>query len=274
MNRIDELFHRKKQRILSVYFTAGYPQLTDTGMIISGLERAGADLLEIGFPFSDPVADGPVIQASSHHALTNGMNLGILFEQLREISKTSSIPKILMGYYNTVYQFQTERFVHECKDSGVDGVIIPDLPPEIYEKLYRELFEAAGIYFICLVSPQTTTERAVYLSSLSRGFIYRLSSSSTTGSDVQGSLSALPDPAIQMRNISIPSLIGFGIHDHETFEKACNHANGAIIGTAFIRHLNSLRIAKNQGLPVTDERQVLINDICKSFVDEILFGTR
>ena len=266
MNRFDELFIRKKESILSVYFTAGYPELTDTALVVSGLERAGADLIEIGFPFSDPVADGPVIQASSHQALINGMNLDVLFDQLRELRKTSTIPKIMMGYYNTVYQYQMKRFIDQCVECGIDGVIIPDLPPEIYDREYRALFKKAGVHFICLVAPQTSPERTKYLVSLSRGFIYLLSSSSTTGNNSAAGKEELSSVAhLKGQN----TLIGFGIHDHETFSRACAQANGAIIGTAFIRCLN-------EGLPElkTDEKSMIgrtgiIDGICREFVGRI-----
>ncbi len=266
MNRIDELFIRKKESILSVYFTAGYPELADTALVISGLEKAGADLIEIGFPFSDPVADGPVIQASSHQALINGMNLDILFDQLRELRKTSSIPKIMMGYYNTVYQYQMERFIDQCVECGIDGVIIPDLPPEIYEREYRTLFEKSGIHFICLVAPKTSPDRTKYLVSLSRGFIYLLSSSSTTGNNSAAGKEDLSAVAhLKGQN----TLIGFGIHDHETFEMACRQANGAIIGTAFIRHLNEgfgvLRSAEKSKIG----RASTIETLCREFVGRI-----
>jgi len=276
MNRIDQLFQQKDKSVLSVYFTAGYPELTDTGLIISGLEKAGAGLIEIGFPFSDPVADGPVIQASSHQALINGMNLDILFDQLREIRGTSSIPKILMGYFNTVYQFKVDRFIKQCVECGIDGVIVPDLPPEVYEKDYRELFETAGIHFICLVAPQTPPERAKYLASLSRGFIYLLSSSATTGTAVgEGLFLDPPHPlpplprSLRSRERGMPTLIGFGIHDHETFEMACRQANGAIIGTAFIRHLNSSLSRKGEEILTDETRQEQVDEICKSFIDQI-----
>jgi tryptophan synthase alpha chain len=262
MNRIDNLFKTKQNSVLSVYFTAGYPELNDTGLIIWGLEKAGADLIEIGFPFSDPVADGPVIQASSHRALQNGMNLDILFGQLREIREESHIPKILMGYFNTVYQYQVDRFIRECVDCGIDGVIIPDLPPEVYDREYRESFQSAGIHFICLVAPQTTPERAAWLTSLSSGFIYRLSSSSTTGSDVSQDLSVLSAGAAEPVNTHLPTLIGFGIHDHETFEIACSQANGAIIGTGFIRFLDAR--TGTQGT-----RQSQMEEVCTEFVRTI-----
>ena len=282
MNRIDELFTRKQESVLSIYFTAGYPELNDTTHLISGLEKAGADLIEIGFPFSDPVADGPVIQASSHQALENGMNLDILFEQLLSIKATSSIPKIMMGYFNTVYQYGVDRFISKCATSGVDGVIIPDLPPEVYEKEYRQSFEAAGIHTIFLVAPQTTPERAEYLQALTKGFLYQLSMSGTTGNPVVGEAQMVvgEDPSVIPQTNGMPVMIGFGIHDHATFEMACRHANGAIIGTAFIRHLATLeedgrqetrdRRHKTKDIrQETGDRGREIGEICKSFIDNI-----
>lgn len=269
MNRIDQLFKEKQKSILSVYFTAGYPELSDTGRIVAGLEQAGADLIEIGFPFSDPVADGPVIQASSHRALVNGMNLDILFDQLREIKNTSRIPKILMGYFNTVYQYGVDRFINNCTECGIDGVIIPDLPPEVYARDYQKQFETAGIHFVCLIAPQTPPERAVYLSSMSRGFIYLLSSSSTTGSNIGDGLSSLPAKGALPASGGLPTLIGFGIHDHETFEKACSRASGAIIGTAFIRFLNENPLITAQSAPSPGIRQEYFDHICKNFIDQI-----
>ncbi len=268
MNRIDQLFQNKGNNVLSVYFTAGYPELADTGLVIRGLEEAGADLVEIGFPFSDPVADGPVIQASSHRALENGMNLDILFEQLAAINHTSRIPKILMGYFNTVYQYGVEKFVMRGRESGVDGVIIPDLPPEIYESDYQKIFQTAGLHFICLVSPQTPAERTRYLAGLSRGFIYLLSSSSTTGTHV--SRDAIGRDAIgrdakycvSTGHKKLPTLIGFGIHDHRTFKMACQQASGAIIGSEFIRRLTS-------ELPLEGDRSEGILGLCRRFVGEI-----
>jgi tryptophan synthase alpha chain len=272
MNPIDKLFEQKPETVLSVYFTAGYPQLTDTSLIIAGLEKAGADLIEIGFPFSDPVADGPVIQTSSHQALLNGMNLDILFSQLFQLKESSSIPKILMGYFNTVYQFGIDRFINQCMKCGISGVIIPDLPPEVYEKDYRVQFESAGLHFICLVSPQTSSQRAEYLTSLSRGFIYQLTSSSTTGNNFpspQVGSSALNTFRTNKSVWKLPTLVGFGIHDHATFKMACRHSNGAIIGTAFIRHLSSSLGPVGKEQPDKQNRQELINNLCKEFIDRI-----
>jgi tryptophan synthase alpha chain len=260
MNRIDELFGRKGKSVLSVYFTAGYPEIGDTAAVLTGLEKAGADLVEIGFPFSDPVADGPVIQASSHQALENGMNLDILFSQLKGVKESSRIPKIMMGYFNTVYQYGVQRFIDQCVASGIAGTIIPDLPPEVYESEYKQLFETAGIHFICLAAPKTTPARLLYLSSLSRGFLYILSSSSTTGSsalEALRSLGTIESP--------LPTLIGFGIHDHETFELACTKANGAIIGTAFIRELKGS--IDNRVNPAS--REQTIHNYCMEFLRSI-----
>ena len=259
MNRIDKLFNTKDRSVLSVYFTAGYPQLEDTPYIIEALETAGADLVEIGFPFSDPVADGPVIQKSSHVALENGMNLDRLFNQLQPLKSSNSIPKILMGYYNTVYQFGVEKFIQRCCDCGMDGVIIPDLPPEVYETDYQHIFIEAGVHFICLVSPQTSPRRAAYLAGLSRGFVYLLSSSSTTG-QVLTRLSEFNDP----HRFQLPTLIGFGIHDDKSFQQACEYANGAIIGSEFIRHLSQLKDANSR-----DRRQEEIAQICRKFIEKI-----
>jgi tryptophan synthase alpha chain len=271
MNRIDELFTRRKGSVLSVFFTAGYPELHDTALILEGLQTAGADLVEIGFPFSDPVADGPVIQASSHRSLTNGMNLDILFDQLETVDKNVTLPRILMGYYNTVYQYGVEKFVERCARCGVDGAIIPDLPPEIYEKDYQALFEAAGIHFICLAAPQTPPERLRYLAGLSKGFLYLLSSSSTTGSLAGEGLSALPFPMDQIRDKEgdpLPSLIGFGIHDRASFAAACRMADGAIIGTAFIRELKEG--LDQAGNPAgREERQTAIRQVCERFIHQI-----
>ena len=260
MNQIDQLFQNKTSDILSVYFTAGFPELNDTGLIIKGLEDAGTDLVEIGFPFSDPVADGPVIQASSHRALENGMNLDILFEQLMKIRDTIRIPKILMGYFNTVYQYGVGNFIHRCKECHVSGVIIPDLPAEVYEAEYKSQFESAGIHFICLVSPQTPPDRAAWLESISRGFIYRLSMSSTTGKHLGDDFLIPLKNDDESNNISknkLPTLIGFGIHDHRTFAMACKQSNGAIIGTEFIRRLTK------------DEGRQDFGDLCRSFINEI-----
>jgi tryptophan synthase alpha chain len=238
MNRIDKLFREKKCTILSVYFTAGYPRLDSTAGIIGALAEAGADMIEIGMPFSDPVADGPVIQHSSEKALRNGMNLKLLFDQLTEIRHEVKIPLLLMGYLNPVMQFGVENFCRECTRTGIDGVILPDLPPIVYKEEYFSIFNMYNLYNIMLISPQSSVERITAIDKISRGFVYMVSSSSVTGS--KGNFS---DDQIsyfkrvgemKLRN---PVLIGFGISNHETFINAGKFARGGIIGSAFVNIL-------------------------------------
>jgi len=237
-NRITSLFEKKDEKILSIYFTAGYPELNDTLKIISQLEKSGADLVEIGMPFSDPVADGPVIQQSSEEALKNGMTIHLIFEQLKHIRKSISIPLILMGYLNPVMQYGIEDFCKKCKEIGIDGTIIPDLPLEIYESEYKEIFERNSLSNIFLVTPQTSDERIRKIDELSTGFIYMVSSSSTTG--VKGAVNEEQVSyfeRITAMNLRSKRLIGFGISDKASFEKSSCYANGAIIGSAFIKAL-------------------------------------
>lgn len=239
MSRIDDLFKRKTNNILSVYCTAGYPRLDSTVEVLKALEKNGADLIELGMPYSDPLADGPVIQASGTIAITNGMTLKVLFEQLKGMrdSVLKDIPVILMGYMNPVLQFGFEKFCAEASAVGIDGLILPDLPEYEYEKHYRDIIRKHQLDFIFLVTPETSEARIKKLDELSSGFLYAVSSSSTTGrdknmNDVTGYLQRLK--ALNLRN---PVLVGFGIKDKETFQLACTHANGAIIGTAFIKAL-------------------------------------
>jgi tryptophan synthase alpha chain len=238
MSRIKELFQTKKN-ILSIYYTAGYPGLSDTLNIAEALEQAGADLLEIGFPYSDPVADGPTIQASSKQALDQGMDLNLLFEQLKDLRSKINIPVLLMGYVNPVLQYGVENFCKSCVEVGVDGCIVPDLPMVEYEELYKPVFEENGLTNIFLVTPQTSPERIRKIDGLSNGFIYLLSSSATTGQHLQVSentesyFSRIAD--MKLNN---PTMIGFGINSKETFDKACQYANGAIIGSAFVKALD------------------------------------
>ena len=234
-NRITNLFNRKDKRILSIYFTAGYPNLNDTVTVIKELEKNGADLIEIGIPFSDPVADGPVIQRSSEIALKNGMTIHLLFEQLKEIRKSVSIPLILMGYLNPVMQYGIEDFCRKCSEIGIDGTIIPDLPLDVYEEEYKGIFQESSLCNIFLITPQTDDERIRKIDSLSNGFIYMVSSSSTTGA--KGSVDdeqITYFERIQGLKLNSGRLIGFGISDKTTFERASTYANGAIIGSAFI----------------------------------------
>ncbi|MBC7912824.1 MAG: tryptophan synthase subunit alpha [Pyrinomonadaceae bacterium] len=238
MNRIKQLFEQKKENILSIYFTAGYPSLNNTLDIAEALEKAGADFLEIGIPYSDPLADGPVIQNSSLKSIENGMTVKVLFEQLKDLRKRVSIPVLLMGYVNPILQYGVENFCSSCKEVGVDGLIAPDLPMYEYEEMYSGCFEGNGLSNIFLITPQTSDERIRKIDALSNGFIYLLSSSSTTGKDV--SLSDVTEnyfSRIRNMNLKNPTMIGFGISDNKSFLKASEYANGAIVGSAFVKLL-------------------------------------
>ncbi|MFC3196778.1 tryptophan synthase subunit alpha [Parapedobacter deserti] len=239
MNRINKLFADKgSKRLLSIYYTAGYPTLKSTLEIAEALQQAGADFLEIGFPYSDPVADGPVIQHSSEVALRNGMTLSLLFEQLSDLRKSVSIPVLLMGYLNPVLQYGIERFCQACKDVGVDGVIVPDLPLYEYEEFYLPLFEANELINIFLVTPQTSEARIRKIEELSTGFVYLLSSSATTGKNLSVTENTESYfSRIRAMRLKRPVVIGFGISNHDTFIQATDYADGAIVGTAFVRLL-------------------------------------
>lgn len=239
MNRIDTFFQQKKSQILSVYFSAGHPQLNDTAEIICQLDKAGADLIEVGIPFSDPVADGPVIQQSSLKALKNGMTVKLLFEQLEGIRSITQIPIILMGYLNPVMQYGIEKFCERCTEVGVDGLILPDLPPDLYNEQYRKLFEKHNLSNILLVPPQTSDERIRQLDEWTAGFLYVVAASSTTGAK-QGFQPYQIDffKRLEPLGLKKPRLAGFGISDRETFTEACNYLNGAIIGSAFVKTLD------------------------------------
>ncbi len=243
MNRLQQLFAKKKKNLLSIYYTAGYPNLTDTLQIAEALEETGADFMEIGFPYSDPVADGPTIQASSKQALDSGMTLEILFEQLKDLRKTVNIPILLMGYVNVVLQYGVENFCKKCKEIGVDGCIIPDLPMYEYEELYQEYFAENGLSNIFLVTPQTSDDRIRKIDGLSNAFIYLLSSAATTGKDLDVSVQARTYFArIKAMELNNPIMIGFGISDRKTFDSANEYANGAIIGSAFVKSLDKNRL--------------------------------
>ncbi|HLS95388.1 MAG TPA: tryptophan synthase subunit alpha [Sphingobacterium sp.] len=236
---MQDIFNNQKEdKLLSIYFTAGYPSIDSTIDIAERLERAGADFLEIGFPYSDPVADGPAIQHSSEQALKNGMTLGVLFEQLKTLRERVSIPVFLMGYFNPVLQYGVENFCRDCHEAGIQGAIIPDLPMYEYEELYQEIFRKYQISNVFLVTPQTSEERIHKIDGLSDSFIYLLSSNATTGKQLAVDNQAehyfqrLKD--MQLRN---PLVIGFGIADHQTFRKATHYAKGAIIGSAFVKIL-------------------------------------
>jgi tryptophan synthase alpha chain len=239
MNRINYLFEQKKNRILSIYFTAGFPQLNDTATIIKLIEEAGADMIEIGMPFSDPLADGPVIQDSDTIALKNGMSLKLLFDQLNDIRKQVKIPLILMGYLNPVFKFGFEEFCNKCSQVGVDGLILPDLPIDEYLEKYKSIMDKYNLCNIFLITPQTAEKRIKKIDSISNAFIYVVSSFSTTGSGKGLEQSQKYFERISKMKLKNPSIVGFGIKDKATFDNACNYANGAIIGTAFIKVLEA-----------------------------------
>jgi len=237
-NRIDKLFSEKGARILSIYITAGYPELHDTVRLLRALQENGVDMVEIGMPFSDPLADGPVIQQSSQQALQNGMSLDLLFRQLGQVRESISIPLVLMGYLNPVLQMGMERFLGKCRDAGIDGVIIPDLPPAEYEEQYLDLFRSYGIYHALLITPQTGEARIRKIAALSQGFLYMVAAASTTGARKSvGALQKEYFHRLHQMELPLPGLIGFGISNRDTFLTACKYARGAIIGSAFIRAL-------------------------------------
>ena len=238
MNRITSLFNEKGKDVLNVYFTAGHPALHDTVEIIRALDRNGVDLIEIGMPYSDPLADGETIQNSSQKALKNGMTLDILMDQIQTARKFTNVPMILMGYFNQMMQYGEERFLKTASEAGIDGLIIPDLPMDVFENEYAELFEKYGLTMSFLITPETSDKRIRQADRLSSGFIYVVSKSSITGSS--GAISERQKAYfnhIARMNLDRPKLIGFGIHDKKTYQTACAHAHGAIIGSAFIRAL-------------------------------------
>lgn len=238
MNRVKELFATKKEGILNVYFTAGYPQLDDTVSILQSLSSAGVDLIELGIPYSDPLADGETIQQSGSQALSNGMTLALLFEQVKEARKSVQTPIVLMGYYNQMLQYGVDRFLDDCVSAGVDGLILPDLPMDVYQEDHEEQFRSRDLTMTFLITPETSEARIRQADQLSTGFLYMVSKSSITGSasDISSSQQQYFQRINDM-NLSAPRLIGFGIHDRSTYEAACAHSQGAIIGSAFIRAL-------------------------------------
>ena len=237
MNRIKQKL-QEDQKIVSIYFTAGYPALNDTVKIIQDLEKSGVDLIEIGLPFSDPLADGPTIQESSTAALKNGMTTTLLFEQLKDIRKTVSIPLIIMGYFNPVLQYGVEEFCKKCEKVGIDGLILPDLPLDVYLDEYETIFKKHGLINVFLITPQTSDDRIKSIDAASEGFIYMVSSASTTGAkEGFGSEQSAYFDRIASMNLKNPQIVGFGISNAETFEQATEKTKGAIIGSAFIKHL-------------------------------------
>ena len=241
MNRIDRLFQTKKNGILSIYFTAGYPSLEDTLPLIRTLDKAGVDMIELGIPYSDPLADGPTIQESGQKALKNGMTLGVLFEQLEDLREVTDMPVILMGYFNQILQYGESAFFKKCKAVGIDGLILPDLPLYEYKNKYQKELESLGLNISFLFSPQTSDERLKLIDEYSKGFSYMVSSASTTGkSDGISDDQKAYFERIEKMGLKRPRLIGFGISDKQSFQTACSHANGVIIGSAFIRAITGV----------------------------------
>ncbi|MFM1928977.1 MAG: hypothetical protein RL387_305 [Bacteroidota bacterium] len=237
MSRLLTLFNKKNARVLNVYCTAGFPKLNSTIEVMESLQANGADIIEVGMPYSDPLADGEVIQSSSLVALENGMTLEVLFEQLAQMRKTIQVPVILMGYMNPILQYGFERFCAAAKAVGVDGLILPDLPLFEFENIYGATIKANELDFIFLVTPETSEERLRKLDALSNGFIYAVSSSATTGKDKDFSKVALYLKRLKSYQLKNPFLVGFGIKDKESFDAVNEYANGAIIGSAYIKAL-------------------------------------
>lgn len=240
MNRLEKLFVEKPQNVLNIYFTAGFPRLTDTMSLLQTLQDSGADIAEVGIPFSDPVADGETIQRANTTALMNGMTVELLFEQLADMRKTISIPVILMGDVNPMLQYGVEAFCKKCEEIGIDGLILPNLPLNEYILNFKDIFEKHGLLNIFLITPQTSPERIHQIDQNSRGFIYMVSSASTTGS-TSGVTSEMLSYFDRINSMSLanPRLIGFGISDKPSFQSASQFASGAIIGSAFIRAIDN-----------------------------------
>ncbi len=260
MNRINELFKNKKRDILSIFFTAGFPNLINTESIIKSLSDNNVDLIEIGIPYSDPLADGPTIQASSEQALLNGMTLETLFSQLKNIRKHTDIPLILMGYFNVVLKYGINEFCKKCEEVGIDGVILPDLPVSEFIDNYKTSFDKHDIKNIYLITPQTSDERIRYIDSISNSFIYMVSTAATTGARDEFDTQQISYfKRIENLKLKNPKLIGFGISNNKTFSQATSHAEGAIIGSAFVKSLSQNRD---------------IDTITKSFISKIISNNK
>jgi tryptophan synthase alpha chain len=237
MSKLELVFKEKSKRVLNVYCTAGYPSLDSTMKVMGSLQKNGADIIELGMPYSDPLADGEVIQVSSIKALANGMNIAVLFEQIKDMRKSISIPVILMGYMNPILQYGFENFCKKAKEVGVDGLILPDLPLFEFEQSYGKIITENNLDFIFLVTPETPVDRIKKLDSLSNGFLYAVSSSATTGKDKDFNVVAQYIQKLQAMQLKNPILVGFGIKDKATFDAATVHTQGAIIGSAYIQQL-------------------------------------
>jgi tryptophan synthase alpha chain len=259
MNRLELLFKSKKKPILNIYFTAGYPKRDDTEGCIRSLTKAGVDLIEIGMPYSDPLADGPTIQESGAKALENGMSLNLLFEQISRVRAETPVPLVLMGYFNQVLQYGDKLFFERCAAVGVDGLILPDLPLSVYETQYKDLLKNLNLSVSFLITPQTPVARIRKIDQLSTGFVYMVSSYAITGAQTGIS----PEQIAYFRRIEAmklkhPRLIGFGISDKQSFDTACQYAQGAIIGSAFIK---ALRIGAAQGESVENTTWAFVEKI-------------
>ena len=237
MSKLELVFKEKSKRVLNVYCTAGYPSLDSTMKVMTSLQKNGADIIELGMPYSDPLADGEVIQVSSIKALANGMNIAVLFDQIKDMRKSISIPVILMGYMNPILQYGFENFCKKAKEVGVDGLILPDLPLFEFEQSYGKIITENNLDFIFLVTPETPVDRIKKLDSLSNGFLYAVSSSATTGKDKDFNLVAQYLQKLQAMQLKNPILVGFGIKDKATFDAATVHTQGANIGSAYIQQL-------------------------------------
>lgn len=261
MNKIKSVIESRTEPVLNIYFTAGYPELDSTAEILKSLDRHGADLIEVGMPYSDPMADGPVIQKSSARALKNGLTLEELFAQIGEVQSEIRTPLMMMGYLNQMMRFGEERFLDAVREAGVSGLIIPDLPPELYAAQYRDLFEEKDVKIIFLITPQTSETRIRYIDSLSDSFIYAVSDSSVTGGTGAMSEAQLAYfRRIRGMNLNNPVLIGFGISDHRSFSQVAEEASGAIIGSAFIKTLE------------TQYQSEPIDEIVRKFIKSIKEG--
>ncbi len=239
MNKLDQLFLTGKKNLLNMYCTAGYPALDSTVEVMLALQKNGADMIEIGMPYSDPIADGPVIQESNKTALQNGMNMKLLFEQLKEVQDRLTIPVILMGYLNPVLQYGMEKFCRDASEAGVHAIILPDLPMFEFKNEYQALFKNYGLHVIFLITPEMSVKRIREADGVTSGFLYVVSSSSTTGSNEPGVLPQEYLKKLQALKLSNPLLVGFGIKDKAGFEQACRHSAGGIIGSAYIQALGS-----------------------------------
>ena len=240
MNSIQELFQKKDKNLLSIYFTCGYPKLEDTTKVIAALAQSGVDFIEVGLPYSDPLADGPTIQKSSQEALENGINLDIIFEQLKTIKETNRTPLVAMGYLNQLLKYGEDKFCKALVACGIDTVILPDLPMVEFENHYQQLFEKYGITNVFLITPHTSEDRIRKIDSYSKAFIYVVASASITGAKGEISDSQIEYfERIKGMNLQSKLVIGFGISDKATFDTACAYSNGAIVGSAFIKHIGT-----------------------------------